>query len=295
MVKIRIIRSGKKEHYYLEHTIREGKRFRNKRKYLGNSLPEDIAELKENFVISALEETYSKDLLQAKKEFKSEYSKYPESYKKKYLEGFMVKFTFNTNKIEGGTLTLKETADLLQENITPPRKPVKDVREAEAHRNVFYQALAHSKKPTLNTVLGWHRNLLIGTAPDIAGRIRRHQVAIARSRAEMPLAVELEALLREFFTWYSKNCDKMNPVIFAALVHLKFVSIHPFSDGNGRISRLMMNHALNLLGYPLLNIEYRNRNAYYTALERSQVKKQPHIFVNYIIKRYLKEYLPGKR
>ena len=82
----------------------------------------------------------------------------------------------------------------------------------------------------------------------------------------------------------------MHPVELAALVHLKFVSIHPFGDGNGRISRLMMNFVLHKHGYPMLNISYKNRNSYYTALERSQLKKLDQIFIVHIIKRYIKDY-----
>ena len=72
-------------------------------------------------------------------------------------------------------------------------------------------------------------------------------------------------------------------------MHLKFVTIHPFSDGNGRISRLMMNFILNKNKYPMLNISYKNRDSYYTALERSQVNKNDNIFLNWFIKRYLKD------
>ena len=105
-----------------------------------------------------------------------------------------------------------------------------------------------------------------------------------------PMPSELETELKEFFDWYNKSKDKLNPVELAALVHLKFVTIHPFGDGNGRISRLMMNFVLHKNNYPMMNIEYVNRNAYYNALERSQISKKENIFMHYFIKRYLKEY-----
>lgn len=202
----------------------------------------------------------------------------------------MIKFTYNTNKIEGSTLTLKETADLLQKQITPRNKSLEDVKETEAHKKVFYEMLENNKKLNLATILYWHKELFKETDSEIAGLIRKHPVGIARSKVELPLPAELEILLKEFFQWYNKYYGKINPVLMAALVHLKFVSIHPFSDGNGRISRLMMNHTLNSLNYPMLNIEYSNRNAYYTALERSQTRQKDETFINYIMKRYLKEY-----
>ena len=290
MVNIRTISSGKKKYYYLEHTLRIGKGFKNKRIYLGSELPKNIGELKEKFLYNLFEEVYGKDLEAIKKSFSKEYGTYPESYKEKYLESFMIKFTYNTNKIEGGTLTLKETADLLQENITPRNKPVRDVKEAEAHKKVFYEMLGHKKKLSLATVLHWHQELLKETDPEIAGKVRKHTVAIARSKTELPLPTELDTMLYDFFKWYNHTYGKISPVVLAALVHLRFVTIHPFSDGNGRISRLMMNHTLNSQGYPMLSIEYKNRNAYYTALERSQTQRKEQTFMQYLIKRYVKEY-----
>jgi Fic family protein len=93
-----------------------------------------------------------------------------------------------------------------------------------------------------------------------------------------------------YLSWYRKKKDKVNPVILAAMAHLKFVTIHPFSDGNGRISRLIMNFILNKHGYPMINIEYVNRKAYYNALEKSQLEKKGFVFVMHIIKKYFKSY-----
>jgi len=290
MVNTRTVNQGTKKYYYLEHTIRIGKIFENKRLYLGNSIPQDINSKKEKFLYDLFESLNKKELEEIKENWNKNYSKYPESSKDKYIESFMIKFTYNTNKIEGGTLTLKETADLLQEQITPKNKSIRDVREAESHKKVFYEMLKNKKKLNLTTILYWHRELFKEIDLEIAGKIREHPVAIARSKTKLPLPIELEFLLREFFIWYNKYYGKINPVLMAALVHLKFVSIHPFSDGNGRISRLMMNHTLNSLDYPMLNIEYINRNAYYTALERSQTRNKDETFISYIIKRYFKEY-----
>jgi Fic family protein len=290
MVNIRIENKGNKKYYYMEHTLRVGKNFDIKRKYLGSKPPENIDELKEKFLYELFTEIYDKDLENIKNSWNKEYKNYPKSSKDKYIESFMIKFTYNTNKIEGSTLTLKETADLLQEQITPRNKSLKDVKETEAHKKVFYQMLEQKNKLNLGTVLHWHKELFKETDPEIAGIIRSHPVGIARSKVELPLPAELEWLLKDFFVWYNKYYGKINPVVLAALVHLKFVSIHPFSDGNGRISRLMMNHTLNSLGYPMLNIEYSNRNAYYNALERSQTKQKDETFTFYIVKRYTKEY-----
>jgi len=93
----------------------------------------------------------------------------------------------------------------------------------------------------------------------------------------------------EFFKWYDRNKDKIHPVQLAGLVHLKLVTIHPFTDGNGRVSRLMMNFVLYKHGYPMFNITYEKRAGYYSALERSQTKKQEDIFLQWFFNRYLNE------
>ena len=97
-------------------------------------------------------------------------------------------------------------------------------------------------------------------------------------------------MLREFFRWYDRNKRSMHPVELAAGVHLRFVTIHPFVDGNGRMSRLLMNFVLNRHGFPLLNIPYKGRQGYYNALERSQVKENDSTFIQWLFRRYLKEY-----
>src|SRR3989338_2693782 len=181
MVNLRAKEANGKKYYYLEHTIRDGNSFRNKRKYLGSELPKDIELLKERFMYELFLERYNKPLETIKKKFSQDFSKYPATAKEQYIESFMIKFTYNTNRIEGSTLSLKETADLLQQQITPRNKPIEDVKEAEAHKKVFYETLNNKKDLTLATVLYWHKLLLHDTKPDIAGIVRQHQVAIAIS------------------------------------------------------------------------------------------------------------------
>jgi Fic family protein len=135
----------------------------------------------------------------------------------------------------------------------------------------------------------WHRKLFEETKPDIAGKVRNHPVAISGSRFMPPSPVEVQPLLREFFRWYDRNKSSMHPVELAAVVHLRFVTVHPFADGNGRMSRLLMNFVLHRHGFPLLNIPYEGRRSYYNALERSQVKENDSTFIQWFFRKYLKE------
>ena len=201
----------------------------------------------------------------------------------------MIKFTYDTQRIEGSTLTLRETADVLEHGITPGNKSLDDVKEAEAHEKVFNEILEYKKDISLQIILKWHKQLLYETKPDIAGKVRKGQVEIGGSRFVPPTPVEMDLLLRDFFAWYGKHKKALHPIELAALVHLKFVTIHPFVDGNGRISRLMMNFILVKTGYPLFTVPYNNRSSYYTALERSQIKKEDYIFVRWFVKKYVKQ------
>jgi Fic family protein len=289
---VRIVKKARKgnQYFYLEHTVRESGKVRKREKYLGKTIPENINDIIDNFYYEIYIEKWDDQLKRVKTGYTKEISHMPPSAWEKHLNDFMIRFTYNTNRIEGSTLTLRETADLLEEGITPGNKPVDHVKEAEAHKAIFYKMLEEKKDLDLDTILSWHHRLFIDTKFDIAGSIRNTSVAISGSSFVPPPAIELETLLDEFFNWYEKSKAIRHPVVLAALTHLRFVTIHPFVDGNGRISRIIMNHVLHHSGYPMIFIEYRNRRSYYTALERSQTLGQDYIFVRFLVRRYLKYY-----
>ncbi|MHA1372208.1 MAG: Fic family protein, partial [Promethearchaeota archaeon] len=171
--------------------------------------------------------------------------------------------------------------------ISPGNKPLSDVKEAENHFRVFMKML-EMKKINLHAVTEWHHKILKETKPDIAGKIRDHGIKISGSKFVPPSPVELNALLRDFFRWLNNNMDRYNPIDLAGLAHLKFVTIHPFGDGNGRISRLIINWILHVMSYPMFIIEYKNRKSYYSALERAQIKENGFIFLAWFLRNYLK-------
>lgn len=295
MVSIRKKTIGGKNYYYLRSNTREGYRVHTTDKYLGNKIPKNIEAIKEEFIKSTEQLKWYKLLDQIKKEYDKEIKSMPKSIKKKQLDIFVTRFTYDTQRIEGSTLSLQETANLLEKGITPKNKPIPDVKEAEAHKKLFLDILSSKNDLSLNTIRDWHWNLFKETKPDIAGKLRKYQVGISGSKFKPPLPVEVFPMLQEFFKWYNNNKKhkgkkyKIHPVELAGLVHLKFVTIHPFGDGNGRISRLMMNFILNKYQYPLLNISHNNRISYYNALERAQIMKDQHIFIKWFIKKYIKE------
>ena len=290
MVIVRKKILGKQVYYYLEHTIRKGKKVEKKEKYIGKTIPKNIEEIKKEFLSEIYREKWYPLLDKIKENFSKELRQMPEVVREKETKIFSIRFTYDTQRIEGSKLTLRETAELLEKGISPKGKSLHDVKETEAHYKIFHEMLSYKKDLSLPIVLYWHKKLFEATKPEIAGRIRKHQVAISGSKFLPPSPVEVYPLLREFYKWYDKNKRKLHPVELAALAHLKFVTIHPFADGNGRISRLMMNFILHKHGYPLLNIPYEKRASYYNALERAQVKKMDGIFLQWFFKRYIKEH-----
>lgn len=290
MASVRKKIAGKQEYYYLEHSFRERGKIQKKEKYLGKTLPDNLEELKQQIIAETYRDKWLDLFDKIKKEYSVREKTTPTSVREKEIENFIIKFTYDTNRIEGSKLTFRETSLLLEKGITPNEKTLRDVKEAEAHRNAFYEMLSYEKELSLNTILYFHKKLFDGTKKDIAEKLRQHQVAISGSRFMPPFPVEVYPLLMDFFRWYGKNKDHMHPVELAALVHLKLATIHPFADGNGRISRLIMNFVLRRHGFPMLNIPYEKRSGYYNALEKSQVKKDEAIFLQWLFKRYLNEH-----
>jgi Fic family protein len=289
MVRIATKKVKGKKYYYLEHTIREKERRKTETKYLGPELPKNLDEIKREFEFELDKAKWFDNFDSIKRNYVARQKLTPGSAREKEIREFSVRFTYSTQRIEGSTLTLRETARLLEENISPSGKPVADSKEAEAHQRVFLEMLRSGPDLSLELVKDWHWIIFKDTKADIAGQIRRQGVRISGSKFLPPSPVELKPMLNGFFEWYRKNRSRLNAVELAALVHLRFVTIHPFSDGNGRISRLMMNFVLKRHQYPMLNIEYGNRASYYVSLERSQLSKNDRPFLQWLFRRYVRE------
>ncbi len=276
-------------YYYLEHTIRSRGKRTTKSKYLGSRLPKNVDTLTREFLSELDKAKWFDDFERIRRNYDAELRSMPESAREKAASQFSVRFTYNTQRIEGSTLTLRETAELLEHQTSPSGKPMEDAKEAEAHSRLLREILEFKKELSQVVVQEWNWKLLRETKPDVAGIIRRHGVEISGSSFVPPPPVELQPQLDDFFRWYRRTRSRTNPVELAGLVHLKFVTIHPFADGNGRISRLMMNFVLHRHGFPLTDIEYRRRAAYCRSLERSQLTGDGRPFMNWFYRRYRHE------
>ena len=183
-------------------------------------------------------------------------------------EVFLVEHTYNSNAIEGNTLTLQETALVLQ-GITIDRKPLKDHLEAVGYKEAFQyvEELAKQDKPLTDFEIKSIHSLVLADRPEDKGTFRRVNVRIAGAMTEpvQPYLIEpkIEELLEDYKNW----AKTMHIVEKVALFHLRFESIHPFIDGNGRTGRLLMNLQLIKEGLPAVNIKYTDRHSYYDAFD----------------------------
>jgi Fic family protein len=213
----------------------------------------------------------------------------PKSQAERELNDFVIEFTYDTNRIEGSTLTFQETSDLLTHGISPASRPIRDVRETLAHAALLRRLLQKPEPLDLPHLLSWHKSIFGETKPDISGRIRDFEVRIVGSRYEPPSALEVRPKLIETLRWFHRHGRTLNPVERAGSFHFQFENIHPFGDGNGRVGRLAMNLMLFQEGFPMVNIRYGRRTGYYRALERSSIASSPRPFLLWFFRRYLAE------
>lgn len=204
-------------------------------------------------------------------------------------EEFLVEFTYNSNAIEGNTLTLKETAMVL-EGVTIDRKPLKDHLEAVGHRDAFLyvQQLVSDKAPITESVIKIIHSLVLIDRPDDKGVYRGIPVKIMGAFHEPPqpylVPVQMEQLIA------AQKQSRRHAIENAALFHLDFEGIHPFIDGNGRTGRLIMNLMLMQQGYPPINIKFADRKRYYECFDSYYKNKSAAPMVN-MVAEYLEERL----
>ena len=184
-------------------------------------------------------------------------------------EEFMIEFTYNSNAIEGNTLTLQETAMVL-EGITIDQKPLKDHLEAVGHKDAFLyvQDIVSNKVPMTEFVIKNIHSLVLMNKPEDKGVYRRVPVRIMGAFTEPVQPYMIEPKITELLAENEKRKDTMNIIERVARFHLEFESIHPFIDGNGRTGRLLLNFELMQNGYPPINVKFTDRKRYYVAFDR---------------------------
>jgi Fic family protein/DNA-binding XRE family transcriptional regulator len=198
-----------------------------------------------------------------------------------------LEYTFESNRIEGNTLTLRETDLVINEGLTISGKSMREHLEAINHKEAIeYVKYLTEKNSMINEreVLSIHNLILRSIDPQNAGKYRNVQVMIKGSRHLPPQPFLVPKQMEDYFIWYEANKNKLHPVILAAEMHERLVTIHPFIDGNGRTSRLVMNLVLLKHGFVIANIkgDTQSRMAYYNALEKAQADNEKTDFIELV-------------
>ncbi|MBP5502186.1 MAG: Fic family protein [Bacteroidales bacterium] len=190
---------------------------------------------------------------------------------------YRIGLTFTSNAIEGNSLTESETKVVVEDGLTVEGKPLKDLYEATGHASAFdfVYSLAKDKPLEESDILTIHKLFYEKIDVSKAGIYRKVPVFISGSKYAVSPVDKIENRISKLVDWYNNNENKIHPVILAAQMHKRFVFIHPFIDGNGRLARLLMNLALMRNDYNIAIIPQIMRSEYISVLERAHSNDTP--------------------
>jgi Fic family protein len=302
-LEIRKTKQGVK--YYLAHSFREGGKVQKIRVYLGSNLKKKV--LKER------QEKASELLRQQANSFKIIRSPLKYKFTRRDLEIiktlkrkrkfeifhlseedwqlFTELFTYNTNAIEGSTITQHEVFEILKENKWPFSKPKGEISEAYGVAKAIEIIRKTKNHLSLKLILKIH-NIIFENSKAFAGKFRERGTEVGIRDAIGNLihlgapAVRVKPLLNELIKWYNKNRKILPPMVLAVVIHNQFEYIHPFEDGNGRVGRLLLNNILLKHKMPPINISVKNRKQYYQTLKDFQKTGDIKPSIDLILKEY---------
>ena len=268
MVFVRKKKIKGREYYYIVSSTRINGVLKKVERYVGINPPlaKDLERYAEEFdsikqfllskkrILEGIKQAYQNKLKTGKKD-----------ELRNIEEEIITKFTYDTSRIEGSSLTYKDTKMLLQQGISPKEKPIRDIKETENHKTAFLFMKDFKQDITKRFMLQLHQILKKDLTED-AGQFRNAPVYVGEL---VPVkASMLKQELKNLISWYKKN-KKLHPLELAAVFHCIFERLHPFFDGNGRIGRLLLNFILLKNKYPIVIIQNKNKRRYYNALRRA--------------------------
>ncbi len=303
MVFERKVTSKGRRYWVLIHPVRKGKRVVQKSRYLGKVLPprERLERLKKEFLMALSGQRYKYLSAQDVEKIEEKKALHEKSVKKmgvsekgKDLKEFIIRFTYDSSKLAGVPVTLRQTSMILKEGIIPEDfRNLKNIKALENHEKGFMVLTKYKGKLDLKFIKKLHGILFSGVDDEIAGKTRfelKRDVKLAGTSYVPPKWHELKRELGNFFKWYEAENKRLHALELAALVHLKMISLQLFMDGNSRLSRLLMNWILWKKSYPLVDIPIEDLENYYGVLDNYQIEKREKPFVDYIKQKYMEGY-----
>lgn len=222
---------------------------------------------------------FKKQLLDAKRPL-------PEYTLRSLREKLFLEWTYNSNAIEGNTLTINETKVVL-EGITVGGKTMREHLEVINHQEAISYVEDIVRKEDLfseRQIKNLHHLVLKGIDDSNAGVYRDQQVFISGAQHTPPAPFKIQEQMDNLFKWYEGKAQSLHPIVRGSILHVIFVGIHPFIDGNGRTARLLLNLELMKSGYPPVIIRVENRLAYYNALDKSHTTEDYEDFIELVSK-----------
>lgn len=214
------------------------------------------------------------ELLQKKNIYQHSRSLIPELTLQSFEQAFEIAYTHNSTAIEGNTLTLMETKLVLEDGIAIGGKSLREIYEQVNHQKAYHyvkNCIAEGLPLSEDIVKDIHAILMDNI--QLGGIYRNVDVYISGAQHTPPSPVEMFQQIKAFYADLIWKAQSENPLELAAWTHAEFVRIHPFPDGNGRTSRLIMNYQLMINGFPPIDIKKEDRLAYFNALESYAVEK----------------------
>jgi|SRR3989344_376040 len=270
--------NGTKQNYLIFNS-REKDKWIKKSKFIGNGSisKERIEELKKEFELEVLcdmaSENLSREQILEIEKLKQVYNEKIKKLSKEEFEifenTFFTELTYDSNAIEGSSLSLEDTNLIVNEKLVPEGKTLREVNEAKNHMEAIKFLGSYKGDLTELFILKLHSIILKDISEKFAGRYRENPVRIFKSNVTFPDYEKVPQLVRNLLYWYKLNKSKLHPFELAVVFSMKLVSIHPFVDGNGRISRLIMNFLLKKKGYPWINIYMKQRLEYLKAVRKA--------------------------
>lgn len=301
---IEIRTKGKNKKYYLAHSIRSNKKVRKLRFYLGSNLSKTELHKRRNEAEAIIKERIRnyralpdpfyaaiKPLeLQEIKSMEARSNVKILHLTERDWKKFTKAFTYDTNAIEGSTVTLKEVSEIF-ENKWPKERTKSEISETLGVGEAITFIRKTKDHISLKLIKELHR-IVFKNSKEFAGKLRGRGIEVAVMDFSGNIihrgapSKNVVGLLKELVSWYQKNKGKYPPILLATIMHNHLETIHPFQDGNGRVGRLLLNNILIKHGMPPVNIELKNRGAYYKALQIYQKEKNVRPMIELILKEY---------
>jgi Fic family protein len=300
-------KTGKHVKYYLVHSFREDGKVMKLRRFLGQDISDsELAErkilaeevIKEQIRIyrsmrDPLKTVLSREEIERLLTLESRGKIHVSHLSEEEWKIFSENFTYDTNAIEGSTVTRSEVRNILRKDYWPEERAKWEVSETYGVSDAIKYIRETKIHVSIELIKKLHFIVFKNSKP-FAGKFRKkgEEVVVADGTGRVlhrgAPSQKVHGLLRELVSWYGKNKNRYPPITLAAVIHDQFENIHPFRDGNGRIGRLLLNNILIKHSLPPVNIHFSNRKKYYLALQGYQKNGNIRPTIELILEEYAK-------